>query len=149
MDVSAYFEDDDGDALSYAVAVDGNAANASISGAALTVNPLTRGSATVTLTASDPKARSATQSFSVTVSDSELQGVAAQALAHHARAVLSATSSVISARLESPRADSGFSFGRYANRFADYMPVNEGEGIATVDIHDNVMNPFGSNGPTF
>ena len=121
MNIAQYFEDDDGDTLSYAVATSGNAATASLSGSDLTVAPFTRGSATITLTASDPKGRSATQSFTANVSDSELRNIAEMALAHHGRAVLSSVSAVLGARLESDRVDSGMSFGRYA----DYLPSED------------------------
>ena len=121
MNIAQYFEDDDGDTLSYAVATSGNAATASLSGADLTVAPFTRGSATITLTASDPKGRSASQSFTANVSDSELRNVAQMNLAHHGRAVLSSVSAVLGARLESDRVDSGMSFGRYA----DYLPSED------------------------
>ncbi len=121
MNIAQYFEDDDGDTLSYAVATSGNAATASLSGSDLTVAPFTRGSATITLTASDPKGRSATQSFTANVSDSELRNIAEMALAHHGRAVLSSVSAVLGARLESDRVDTGMSFGRYA----DYLPSED------------------------
>ena len=121
MNIAQYFEDDDGDTLSYVVAVTGNAATASLSGADLTVAPHTRGSSTITLTASDPKGRSATQSFTATVSDSELRDVAGMALAHHGRAVLSSVSAVLDARLESDRMDTGLFF----SRFSEYLPSDE------------------------
>ncbi len=121
MNIAQYFEDDDGDTLSYAVTSSSNAATASLSGSDLTVAPFTRGSSTITLTASDPKGRSATQSFTATVSDSELRNVAQMTLAHHGRAVLSSVSAVLGARLESDRMDTGMSFGRYA----DYLPSED------------------------
>ena len=121
MDIAQYFEDDDGDTLSYAVTSSSNAATASLSGADLTVAPFTRGSSTITLTASDPKGRSATQSFTATVSDSELRNIAEMTLAHHGRAVLSSVSAVLGARLESDRMDTGMSFGR----FTEYLPTED------------------------
>ena len=121
MNIAQYFEDDDGDTLSYAVTSSSNAATASLSGADLTVAPFTRGSSTITLTASDPKGRSATQSFTATVSDSELRNIAEMTLAHHGRAVLSSVSAVLGARLESDRMDTGMSFGR----FTEYLPTED------------------------
>ena len=121
MDIAQYFEDDDGDTLSYAVTSSSNAATASLSGSDLTVSPFTRGSSMITLTASDPKGRSATQSFTATVSDSELRSVAEMALAHQGRAILSSVSAVLGARLESDRIDTGMSFRRYA----DYLPTED------------------------
>ncbi len=126
MSIAQYFEDDDGDALTYTVAASGNAATASIAGADLTLAPFTRGSSGITITAADPKGRSVTQSFTANVSDSELRDVAEMALAHHGRAILSATSAAFGSRLEGDRANSGLSFGR----FSQYMPLKEGE-IAT------------------
>ncbi len=123
MSIAQYFEDDDGDALTYAVSASGSAATASIAGADLTLAPHTRGSSGITITASDPKGRSATQSFTANVSDSELQGVAEMALAHHGRAILSGVSAAFGSRLEGDRANSGLSFGR----FSQYLPLKAGE----------------------
>ena len=68
VDVLAYFDDPDGDSLVYAAeSSDAAAASATMSGSVLTVTALARGTASVTVTASDPGDLSAEQSFEVTV----------------------------------------------------------------------------------
>jgi uncharacterized protein YjdB len=69
-DVSPYFSDPDGDALTYtARSSDTGVATASVSGSTVTVSGVAEGSASVTVTATDPGGLSATQSFDVTVDD--------------------------------------------------------------------------------
>ena len=67
LDISDYFSEPDGQALSYTVASDSSVARASVTGAALTVVAVAKGTTAVTLTATDPGGLKATQSFRVTV----------------------------------------------------------------------------------
>ena len=68
VDVSSFFSDPDGDALTYAAeSSHTDAVTVSISGSSLTVTAVTAGTATVTVTASDPDGLTATQSAEVTV----------------------------------------------------------------------------------
>ena len=68
VDVSAYFSDPDGDALSYtAETSDAGVAEVSVSGSTVTVSAVGRGSATVTVTATDPGGLTATQTLEATV----------------------------------------------------------------------------------
>ena len=67
-DVSGYFDDPDGEELTYAaVSADKSVAAVSGAGALFTVEAQAKGSVTVTVTASDPGGLSATQTFTVTV----------------------------------------------------------------------------------
>ena len=67
VDVSSYFSDPDGDALSYgAASSDAEVATVSVSGSTVTVTGVAEGTATVTVTASDPEGLTATQDFAVT-----------------------------------------------------------------------------------
>ena len=67
MDVTEYFSDPDGDALAYtAISSDAEVVVVSISGADLTVGPIAKGVATVTVTATDEEGLTATQEFAVT-----------------------------------------------------------------------------------
>ena len=68
VNLSSYFSDPDGDALSYTV-VTSNAATASVSvsGSTMTLVAVAEGAATVTVTARDPGGLEATQSAGVTV----------------------------------------------------------------------------------
>ena len=68
VDVSSYFNDPDGDALSYTATSSGTeVATASVSGTTVTVTGVAKGAATVTVTARDPGGLLAQQSFEVTV----------------------------------------------------------------------------------
>ena len=68
VDVSGAFSDPDGDALRYEAASDASSvATASVSGSDVTVTGEAPGSATITVTATDPGGLSAIQTFEVTV----------------------------------------------------------------------------------
>ena len=68
VDISGAFSDPDGDALRYGAASDASSvARASVSGSDLKVIGEAPGSATITVTATDPGGLSATQTFEVTV----------------------------------------------------------------------------------
>lgn len=68
LDLSSYFIDADGDALSYGAASSVAAVvSVSVSGATLTVAGVATGSASVTVTATDPAGLSAAQTFQTTV----------------------------------------------------------------------------------
>ena len=68
LDVTSYFSDPDGDALTYAAATSSPAvASPTVSGTTLTIAGVSEGSAAVTVTASDPGGLTATQNVSVTV----------------------------------------------------------------------------------
>ena len=68
VDVAPYFSDPDGDALSYdAASADEGVATVSVTGSTLTGTAVARGTAIITVTATDPGGLSAEQSFQVTV----------------------------------------------------------------------------------
>ena len=68
VDASAYFSDPDGDVLSYEVrSSDPEVAAAEVSGVTVRVTAVSRGTATVTVTARDPEGRAAALRFGVTV----------------------------------------------------------------------------------
>ena len=68
LDASSYFADPDGDALSYgASSSDPGVAAVSVSGATVTIQGVTIGTTTLTVTATDPGGLTATQSPGVTV----------------------------------------------------------------------------------
>ena len=68
VELASYFTDPDGDALTYAATTSAPAvASPTVSGATLTIAGVSDGSATVTVTASDPGGLTATQNVSVTV----------------------------------------------------------------------------------
>ena len=70
LDASPYFTDPDGDSLSYAAATsNADMATVSATGAVLTIEGAGRGTATITVTASDPHGLAAQQVFTVTVSN--------------------------------------------------------------------------------
>ena len=68
VNVASNFSDPDGNALTYAVATsDEGVATASATGSSVTINGVSAGTATVTVTARDPAGLTATQSVGVTV----------------------------------------------------------------------------------
>ena len=68
VDMSPFFSDPDGDELAYtAVTSDGALATAEVSGSVIRVTAVAKGSAMVTVTATDTEGATATQSFGVTV----------------------------------------------------------------------------------
>ena len=68
--LGSYFTDADGDAMTYSASSNTTyKATVSLSGATLTVNGIEAGTAKIRVTATDSRGDSATQSFSVTVSD--------------------------------------------------------------------------------
>ena len=68
LDVTSYFSDPDGDALTYSAMTSAPAvASPTVSGSTLTIAGVSAGSATVTVTAQDPGGLTAIQSVSVTV----------------------------------------------------------------------------------
>ncbi len=68
LDLTPYFNDPDGDPLTYvATASDSAVAGSTVSGSALTVTGLAKGTATVTITATDDEGLTAAQHFQVTV----------------------------------------------------------------------------------
>ena len=127
LNVSPYFTHRGGDVMSYTVSTDGSsAATITNVGSNLNMVAYTRGSTEVTVTATDSKGRSATQSFTTIVSDSELRTVAEAALAGQGRAFLNTISSVVGARLESSRSDTGINIAQYMpTGDATYQPGSE------------------------
>ena len=68
IDVSAYFNDPDGDVLTYAAQTsDAGVASVSVSGTNVVVSAIAKGDATITATATDPGGLSVQQSFAVRV----------------------------------------------------------------------------------
>ena len=68
LNVAAYFQDPDGDPLTYvAVSSNGGIVAATVSGSTVSLTPVSAGTATVTVTARDPAGSSATQTIAVTV----------------------------------------------------------------------------------
>lgn len=68
VDVSSYFSDPDNDRLTYSVATsDPSVATASVAGAVVAIVAVTKGPATISVTARDPGGLSAIQSFDVAV----------------------------------------------------------------------------------
>ncbi|MDE2663242.1 MAG: tandem-95 repeat protein [Gemmatimonadota bacterium] len=89
LDLAPYFEDRDGDALTYAaVSSDPNVAAVTVAGAALTVTPVGYGSASIEVTARDPDGLSAAHTFAVGSNDRMARIALDETLAATARAHL-------------------------------------------------------------
>ena len=97
--ISGLFMDDD-DMLTYSVtSSNAGIASTSLTGMTAMVAPMSRGSASITVTATDPHGASASVTGSVTVGDGELKAVAAKSLAGFGRAMLASVSSSVGSRL--------------------------------------------------
>lgn len=89
VDVAAFFEDVDGDELTYrADSSDPVAVAVTVAGSRVTVTPVASGEATVTVTAEDPEGLAATQTFVVGVSGRLVRTVLEDTLAAMARGQL-------------------------------------------------------------
>ena len=74
VDLAVYFEDVDGDLLSFhATSSDTDVVGVAVAGSVVTVTPLAAGSAVVTVRAEDPDGGAATQTFGVTVHPDPLE----------------------------------------------------------------------------
>lgn len=108
MNVAEYFTDPDGDTLTYTFRADNKAATMTFDHAQLALAPNLVGATQITVTATDAKGRFAAQTFTTTVSDSEIRQVAEDALASVGRNMISSTSSAIGARVERSGSDNSF-----------------------------------------
>ena len=109
LSVSDYFNDPDGDILTYTASTSDTAVvTASTSGSPVLITPVAAGTATITVTASDGKL-TATQSFTVTVTDPPVQNqaprVSSQISAHALTVGNSATLLSVSSYFNDPDGD--------------------------------------------
>ena len=89
VELGEFFEDADGDALTYgASSSDPAVATVAVAGSVLTLVPVEYGSATVTVTAEDPSGLTGAQTFMVGVSDRLVRGAVSDTLAGMARSHL-------------------------------------------------------------
>ena len=144
-DLSEYFDDRDGDALTYTIAITPNTDNpgdidSTITNENLTITAKRRGTLTATVTASDPKARTATQEFTVTVSDSELRNVASSALAGFGRSVIGSVGNTIGSRMEGNRGDTQAPAFVPATRQPDREIIQPRTPPQTVSANSGVVN---------
>ncbi len=103
VDLSPYFGDVDGDALTYgARSNDTGVVEAAVAGAVLVLTPVVYGSATVTVTAWDPAGLTASQSVRVGVSDRPQRAVLGNVLAATARGHLASLRAALGRRMQAP-----------------------------------------------
>ena len=106
VEVSGYFEDPDGDVLTYAAASsNAGVAQVAVSGGTLTVTGVSAGTATVTVTAGDPGGLTASQSFRVTVQRANRAPVAVGSIPGQTVGPGAATTVVASAYFRDPDGD--------------------------------------------
>ncbi|MYK43041.1 MAG: hypothetical protein F4039_02995 [Gammaproteobacteria bacterium] len=108
LNVAQYFNDEDGDTLTYTFASEGKAATMKFMQADLSLTPSIVGSTEITVKATDPRGRSAQQTFSAMVSDSEIRKQTETALASVGRHMISSSANAIGARVEGTRENFGF-----------------------------------------
>ncbi len=101
VDLSPFFGDVDGDALTYgARSHDTGVVRASVAGSVLALTPVGYGSATVAVTAWDPAGLTATQSVRVGVSDRPQRAIVGNVLAATARGHLASLRAALGRRME-------------------------------------------------
>ena len=106
VELTPYFTDVDGDALTYTAESSNPAATVTtVSGSTLTLSAVVRGAATVTVTATDPEGLTATQVFGVSVGDRLVREVLTDTLAALGRGHLSSVRQTVGRRLETSGAD--------------------------------------------
>ena len=100
LDLTPYFTDIDGDVLAYTAESSDPAAAVLVTGATLTLTAVVAGSATITVTASDPAGLTAIQTFGVGVGDGRVREVLTDTLAALGRGYLSSVRQTVGRRLE-------------------------------------------------
>ena len=101
VDLAPFFDDADGDALSYrAVSSDPDVVTVRVAGSVLLLTPVVYGSAAVTVTAEDAGGLTATQTFSAGVDDRLVRGVLHDTLAAMARSHLASARMTLGRRVE-------------------------------------------------
>ena len=107
VELTGYFEDPDGDVLTYrAESSDVAVVTAAVAGAVLTVTPIGPGTAVVTVTAEDPDGLSAEQVVPVGVGFGGRPEVLGESLAAMARSHLASVRMTLGRRLDRDRSDS-------------------------------------------
>ena len=106
LDLTPYFTDVDGDALTFtAVSSDPSATTVTVTGTTLTLTAVVAGAATVTVTATDAAGLTATQVFGVAVGDRFVRAVLTDTLAALGRGHLSSVRQTVGRRLETGSGD--------------------------------------------
>ena len=102
LDLSPYFSDVDGGALSYrAESSDTDVVTVAVLGSQLTLTPVVYGTAAVSVTAEDPGGLTATQTFAAGVDDRPVRGALGNALSAMARSHLSSARMTLGRRAAS------------------------------------------------
>ena len=101
LDLTPFFDDADGDPLTYrAVSSDTDVATVGVAGAVLTLTPVVYGSAMVKVTAEDPGGLTGSQTFTVGVDDRLVRAVMSDTLAAMARSHLASARMTLGRRVE-------------------------------------------------
>ena len=136
VDVSVYFSGED---LAYSATSSGGAASVSLSGSVLTVTASRKGSARVTVTASNP-AGSASFDFGVTVTANVSEQVALPGvLSAMGRGILSSVSGTIGGRLTATAAERRFALAR-TDRRVDGITAGNALDYAFDDVPQGGLN---------
>ncbi len=106
VDLAAYFEDPDGEALAFrAIPSDTAVVRSAVEGPFLTLTPVSAGSALVTVNAEDAAGETAMQVFGVAVGRNRMEGVVLEeTLAAMARSQLASARMAVGRRIRRPRA---------------------------------------------
>ena len=101
VDFGHVFVDQDGDELDYLVEVrNPNLLDVAQAGTSLSLVPVQHGETTIALSATDPKGRSATATFLVSIENGRLRAAAEKALTNYGRTLLSGISTAVETRIK-------------------------------------------------
>ena len=100
LDLRPFFDDRDGDPLSYTAVASDTAVAVGLTDATLTLTVARPGAAMVTVTAQDPGGLTATQAFMVTMTDRQARGVIEDTLAALGRGHLASARATLGRRVE-------------------------------------------------
>ena len=126
---------DDGDPLTYVIELtDGGIVEASLAATNASFAPISRGTTTVTIHATDPHGGSVSVSTAAKVDDNELKAIASESLAGFGRSLIASTSSSIGSRLANDTRNTEITLDQWA-------PLDEGDKHNHTSIVDqSIMN---------
>ena len=146
VDFADSFIDRDGDTLSYDVSIpDDHFIDWRMANTTLLITALTRGSSEISIIASDPAGRSATQSFAISVGDNQIRAIAEQSLAGFGRAMLTSVTDAVGDRITSDTKSSDMSFKSWVKSLAKRYttPLTQGPTASSV-LTSSSANPLDS-----
>ncbi len=136
VDLLSFFSDADGDPLTFRmVGSDSSIASATMQETIISLLPISRGTASFGVIATDPDGNFAQTTFRVFVSDQAIRNVAEAALGGYGRSLLSSITQAIGSRVAQQRTDTEFGlqqvWSRLSRESRQSQSMNDGENRGT------------------